>query len=69
MDMKQKEINTGWVIASMDGKFIIESTFARTRTDAIDKWMKIWDETRTNWRKFKRQGCKCVKAKQTTEIE
>ena len=67
--MKQKEINTGWVIASMDGKFIIESTFSRTRTDAIDKWMKIWDETRTNWRKFKRQGYKCVKAKQTTEIQ
>ena len=67
--MKQKEIEIGWVIASMDGTFIIPSTFARTRTDSITKWMKIWDESRTNWRKLKRQGYKCVKAKQTTEIE
>lgn len=68
--MKLKEINIGWVVAFDDGIFtsIISSTFAITRTEAIANWMKIWDESRTNWRKFKRQGYQCVRAKQIIEI-
>ena len=67
--MKNKEIDKGWVIASENGTFIIEYTFSRTRTEAIKKWMQLWDESSCNWSKFKREGYKCLKAKQTTEIE
>lgn len=66
--MKKQEVTTGWVIASMNGKYIIESTFARTRSESIKKWMAYWDPKRTNWRKQKREGYSCVKAKQTTEL-
>ena len=59
----------GWVIASMNGTFILPHTFERTRTESIAKWMKLWDENRCSWQKFKKEGYKCIKAKQTTEIE
>jgi hypothetical protein len=59
---------TGWVVASMEGTFIIEYSYARTRKESIEKWMSLWDKDKCSWRKFKRQGYKCVKAKRTTEI-
>lgn len=68
-NMKSKEIDKGWVIASMNGAFILPYTFERTRTESIAKWMKLWDSERCSWRKFKREGYKCIKAKQTIEIE
>ena len=68
-NMKSKEIDKGWVVASMEGAFILPYTFSRTRADAIEKFMSLWDKSRCNWRKFKRQGYKCIRAKQTTEIE
>ena len=67
--MKSKEIDKGWVIASMNGTFILPYTFERTRTNSIAKWMNLWDKDICSWRKFKREGYKCIKAKQTTEIE
>ncbi len=67
--MKSKEIDKGWVIASMNGTFILPFTFDRTRVNSIDKFMKLWDKDGRSWRKFKRNGYKCIKAKQTTEIE
>jgi len=66
--MKKQEITTGWVITSQKGTFIIKSTFARTRSESIKKWMDYWDPARTNWKKQKREGYSCVKSKQTTEI-
>jgi hypothetical protein len=67
--MKLKEINRGWVIASMNGKFILPYTFERKRIDSIEKWIKLWNNERYSWQKFKRKGYKCIRAKQTTEIE
>ena len=67
--MKSKEIDKGWLITSMNGTFILPFTFDRTRVNSIDKFMKLWDKDRCSWRKFKRKGYKCIKAKQTTEIE
>lgn len=58
----------GWAIASMGGTFLLEYTFARTRTESIKKWMDLWDPKRCSWRKFKRQGYKCVKAQRTIKI-
>lgn len=66
--MKNKQIDKGWVVASENGTFILTYTFQRTRKDAIEKWMSIWDKDRRSWRKFKREGYKCVKASQTTEL-
>lgn len=66
--MKSKEINNGWVVASMDGTFILPYTYKRTRKESIEKFMSCWDSDRCNWRKFKSQGYKCVKAKQTIEL-
>jgi len=31
--------------------------------------MKYWDENRYSWRKFKREGYRCIKAKRTIEID
>ena len=67
--MKSQETDNGWVIASMNGTFILPYTFARTRTESINKWMDLWDKSRCNLRKFKREGYKCLKAQQTTKIE
>jgi len=58
----------GWVILSPKKRVILDSTFARTRTESIKMWMSIWDENKINWRKFKRLGYKCVKTTKTTEI-
>lgn len=67
--MKSKEIDKGWVVASMNGTFILPYTFARTRIESIKKWMYLWDKEYCNWRKFKREGYKCIRATQTTEID
>ncbi|RSC96041.1 hypothetical protein [Tenacibaculum singaporense] len=66
--MKTESTTIGWVICSVNGTFILEHTFSRTRSAAIKKWMSYWDSKRTSWRKFKKEGYKCKKAKQTTEI-
>ena len=64
-----RDIEQGWVVASMEGTFVLSFTFSRTRSDSIKSFIKLWDPKRDNWRKFKRQGYKCVKATQTTEID
>ena len=66
--MKKSETDKGWVVASMNGTFIITYSFAKTRSESIKKWMSLWDKDRCNWRKFKRQGYKCVRAEQRTDI-
>lgn len=64
-----QDIETGWVVASNEGTFILPYTFKRTRAASIKEFMSLWDKSRCNWRKFKRQGYKCVKARQITELE
>lgn len=60
-----KATDLGWVVISPEGK-IFEFTFKRTRSDSIKHWNSLW--SKPNWRKNKREGYSCVKAKQTTEI-
>lgn len=67
--MKSKEIYKGWAVASDNSTFILSYTFERTRSESIKKWMSLWDKERCNWRKFKREGYKCIRATQTTEID
>jgi len=66
--MKLKETENGWVVADMNGTFVLPYTYSRLRTDAIKIFKSTWDEKVCNWEKFKRKGFKCVKAKRTTEI-
>lgn len=60
--MKLEEIEKGWVVASMGGSFILSYTFERTRSASIKKWMGFWDPKKCSWRKFRREGYKCVRA-------
>ncbi|MEL6835221.1 MAG: hypothetical protein AAFP77_19635 [Bacteroidota bacterium] len=64
-----RDIETGWVVASNEGTFILPYTFKRTRTASIKEFMSFWDKSRCNWRKFKRQGYKCIKAQRTVEVK
>lgn len=59
----------GWVVMHEPSQFINDYSFERTRTDSIESFMSPWDPERTNWRKKKRQGYKCVKATLTIEVE
>lgn len=61
-------VEKGWVIVSPDD-VILNFTFKLTRNNSIKRFMSLWDEKRINWRKFKRQGYKCVKAEQTIKIQ
>ncbi len=65
--MKYTDTTKGWIIVANDGR-IYTYSFARTRAGAIAKWMSLWDPDRCSWRKFKKEGYKCVKAQQITDI-
>lgn len=59
---------TGWVVANtFDGDpiRIYEWSFAGLRKESI---AKVIEGSRHDWNHWKRQGMRCVKAKQTTEI-
>lgn len=43
------------------GETPLEGHLSRTRTGAIASFMRVWDQTRTNWRKLKREGFSCRK--------
>lgn len=63
--MKKSKTEVGWVIVSPDGN-IYDFTFKRTRINSINRWNKVRENP--NWRKDRRKGYRCVKAKQTTEL-
>jgi hypothetical protein len=54
--------NSGWVIIDKDGN-VQDFTFNKKRSECIKSWLSIWSYP--NWTKDKKNGYKCVKAKNT----
>jgi len=54
--------NVGWVITNEDNSDFYEFTFARTRTESIKKFTRLWEKQ--NWKSHYRSGHRCIKAKQ-----
>jgi hypothetical protein len=70
-NMKSKEIDKGWVIASMEWNIYTTLYIFKNKNRFNRKIYEAYGMVKADatWRKFKRQGYKCIKAKQTTEIE
>ncbi|MCR9263348.1 MAG: hypothetical protein NXH86_04280 [Flavobacteriaceae bacterium] len=63
-----ESIEYGWVITAEDGAALYGFTFSRTRTEAINEWVSLWDRP-NNWKAHYRKGHRCVKAKKITTTE
>ena len=64
--MSYESTSKGWVVMHKDGT-ISEFSFKATRSASIKRWLSIW--SKPNWRKYKREGYKCVKAVMTIKTQ
>lgn len=56
-----KDKNKGWAIASMNDDSVLSFTFARTKKESINLFMKMWNNA--DWKEFQKQGFKVVEIK------